>query len=69
MYGLILSVILLFIYMSRLQSFGIPYLTPLSPPYWRDLIQAFLRLPWIKMRSRPEAIHPIDPDHQRDDSQ
>lgn len=69
MYGLILSLILLFFYMSKLQSFGVPYLAPLSPPYWRDIVRGILRLPWKKMRNRPMDIHPIDPDHQKDDNQ
>ncbi|UVI33014.1 spore germination protein [Paenibacillus spongiae] len=69
MYGLILCIILLLFYMSRLKSFGVPYLAPLSPPYMRDILRGYLRLPWSKMRYRPKAIHPIDPDHQGDDNQ
>jgi hypothetical protein len=69
MYGLILSVLVLLFYMSRLQSFGVPYLSPLSPPYLRDILKGYLRLPWNKMVDRPKDLHPTDPDHQKDDNQ
>jgi hypothetical protein len=68
MYGLILGLIMLLFYMSRLQSFGVPYLAPLSPPYIRDILRGYLRLPWSKMRFRPKALHPGDPDHQGEDA-
>ncbi len=68
MYGLILGVILLVIYMSRLQTFGIPYLSPLSPPIFKDLAKTLLRLPWIKIIHRPQDLKTIDSDHQGEDS-
>ncbi|CAG7650454.1 Spore germination protein XA [Paenibacillus solanacearum] len=64
MYGLILGLILLVFYMSRLKSFGIPYFAPLSPPAFRDMTDAYLRVPWNKLRNRPSVLHPTDPDHQ-----
>ncbi|MEI7027717.1 spore germination protein [Paenibacillus sp. y28] len=67
MYGLILGLIALLFYMSKLKSFGVPYLSPLSPPIFKDMLQALMRLPWRKMQNRPEILHPIDPDHQKDD--
>jgi hypothetical protein len=67
MYGLLLSLILLLFYMSRLKSFGVPYLAPLSPFIFKDLFKGFMRLPWSKMRNRPQALHPIDPDHKGKD--
>lgn len=69
MYGLILSMLLLLFYMSRLKSFGIPYLMPISPLNFKDLLKSYLRLPWSKMRSRPAGLEPIDPDHQQEDAQ
>ncbi|RAV21182.1 spore germination protein [Paenibacillus contaminans] len=68
MYGLILGLIMLLFYMSKLRSFGVPYLAPLSPFYMRDAFRGYLRLPWSKMRFRPKPIHPVDPDHQGEDS-
>jgi len=69
MYGLILAMILLLFYMSRIKSFGVPYLTPISPPNFKDMLKAYLRLPWSKMRNRPDGLDPIDPDHQKEDGQ
>lgn len=63
MYGLILAMILLTFYMSRLHSFGVPFLAPLSPPIFKDILSSFLRLPWGKRRTRPETLHTIDSDH------
>ncbi|TDG00962.1 spore germination protein [Paenibacillus piri] len=68
MYGMILSVILLLFYMSKLHSFGVPYMAPFSPLYVKDFIKAYLRLPWKKMVNRPKVLNTIDPDHQGDDS-
>ncbi|MEW9701440.1 spore germination protein [Paenibacillus sp. SI8] len=69
MYGLILGLILLIFHMSRLKSFGIPYLSPLSPPIYKDLLRSFLRFPWSKMQNRPEVLHTGDPDHAGKDAE
>jgi len=67
MYGLILCLILFIAYLSRLHSFGVPYLSPMSPLNLKDLITSYLRIPWARMKTRPGAIHPIDPDHHGDE--
>ncbi|NOV01881.1 spore germination protein [Paenibacillus sp. LMG 31457] len=64
MYGLILGMILLVIHMSRIKSFGIPFLSPLSPPNYKDMFKSFLRFPWVKIVHRPQELHTIDSDHQ-----
>ncbi|WP_239616701.1 spore germination protein [Cohnella mopanensis] len=64
MYGVILSLILFVAYLSRLKSFGVPYLAPLTPLHFKDLIGSYLRLPWYKLRNRPSTLQPNDPDHQ-----
>lgn len=63
MFGLILSLVLLVAYMSRLHSFGVPYFTPLSPLHIKDLAVSYLRVPFAKIRTRPIVLDPIDPDH------
>ncbi|MEF3305891.1 spore germination protein [Paenibacillus sp. GYB003] len=68
MYGLILSLILLLFYMSKLRSFGVPYWSPISPPVFKDILRSYVRLPWDKMKKRPTALQTIDPDHERDDA-
>ncbi|RTE10718.1 spore germination protein [Paenibacillus whitsoniae] len=52
MYGMILGIILFFIYVSQLTSFGIPYLPALSPPRLLEAMKAFIRLPWRLMNKR-----------------
>ncbi|MCS7462309.1 spore germination protein [Paenibacillus doosanensis] len=64
MFGLILSIILLMFYLSKLQSFGVPYLAPISPLHVKDLFKAFMRVPWNHMRTRPQTLDTQDSDHQ-----
>ncbi len=64
MYGVILGIVLFAAYMSRLQSFGVPYTSPFSPMRLKELLPAFIRIPWKHMTNRPSQVHPIDPDHQ-----
>ncbi|GAB6989192.1 spore germination protein [Paenibacillus pini] len=67
MYGLILGCIVLVIYISRLRTFGISYLSPISPFKAPDFIRSILRLPWTKLKNRPSFLDTIDSDHQGDD--
>ncbi|GIO53456.1 spore germination protein [Paenibacillus cineris] len=64
MYGLILGLILLLIYVSRLRTFGESYLAPVSPFRFKDFINSVIRLPWDKVKSRTSFLNPQDPDHQ-----
>jgi len=68
MYGVVLSFILLIGYMSRLTSFGLPFLAPISPPVFRDLIFVIFRLPVNLMKKRQQMLHTIDKDNQGDES-
>ncbi|MFD0672375.1 spore germination protein [Cohnella sp. GCM10027633] len=56
MYGMILGMILLVVYMSRLRSFGVPYLPALSPPRLQDALKSVLSLPWKFMDKRPRFL-------------
>jgi len=67
MYGLILGAVLLIFYLSRLTSFGKPYLAPLSPPIFKDLLPAFFKLPWTRMKQRPAVLHTKDSGERKDD--
>lgn len=60
MYGFILSTIAIVLYLSRLESFGVPYLAPLSPLTWKDFIAAVIRKPWNTINRRPEMLHTKD---------
>lgn len=52
-FGLILGVITLVIHLCTLRSFGVPYLSPVSPMKARDLKDVFIRAPWWKLNTRP----------------
>lgn len=69
MFGFILSILSLVLYLVRLQSFGLPYLWPVSPPSLSGIIQGIVRVPWKyifpyfpkKKRSDPESDPRRDP--------
>jgi spore germination protein len=56
MYGTILFFLLICSHLTRLSSFGVPYVTPISPfraSDWKDL---FVRAPLSIMKRRPEML-------------
>jgi Bacillus/Clostridium GerA spore germination protein. len=55
-YGIIIAFIALVLHLSRLSSFGVPYLTPFAPLYWSDQKDAIMRWPIWAMRKRPRMI-------------
>lgn len=61
MYGFILSIILFVIYLSSIQSFGIPYLAPLSPLNLRQLVVSLLKIPFRWNKRRPDYLHTQKP--------
>ncbi|NHN31502.1 spore germination protein [Paenibacillus agricola] len=67
MYGLIIGLVLLIGYMSSLRSFGVPYMSPLSPPVFKEMARAVFRLPWSQYKERPDELHTIDSDRQGED--
>jgi len=64
MYGVILGVVLFAAYTSRLQSFGVPFMTPYSPLRIKELLSAFLKVPWKHIAKRPSSLATTDSDHQ-----
>lgn len=60
MYGFMLSIVGFALYLSTLESFGVPYLTPLSPPKFREMAAGVLAIPWKKQKRRPSFLHPED---------
>lgn len=52
MYGFILSFLAIVLYLARLESFGVPYLTPLSPLKLKDIWGAIFSVP-LKYRQHP----------------
>ncbi|MCM3782485.1 spore germination protein [Neobacillus mesonae] len=54
MFGIACGIILIYLHLTELHSFGYPYLEPLAPLKTSDLIKdTVVRAPWWKMHSRP----------------
>jgi spore germination protein KA len=54
--GVVLLTIGLLIYMCSLKSFGVPYLSPITPLSGKDMKDSFIRIPLWAMFERPESI-------------
>lgn len=57
MFGFLVSVFTIIIYMANIRSFGLPFLVPLSPLYLSDLKRSLLLMP---RKKRPEMLKPVD---------
>ncbi|WP_018757436.1 spore germination protein [Paenibacillus terrigena] len=55
LFGIISGLMFLLIHMASLRSFGFPYMAPLAPLSYNSLKDIFIRVPWWKMNTRPEA--------------
>lgn len=58
--GILLGLVGMVAHLNGLTSLNQPYLAPVSPFYWRDWIDLFVRGPLHAMRIRPEALHPLN---------
>ncbi|CAG7635952.1 spore germination protein [Paenibacillus allorhizosphaerae] len=67
-YGFMLSVMGLVLYLSTLESFGVPYLAPLSPPKFREMLPALLAKPWKSLKRRPAFLQGDDPTRRGGDT-
>ena len=56
MLGFFIAMLSLVAYLSVLESFGLPYLAPLSPLTSKDLMSAILTKPWAFRKKRPEML-------------
>lgn len=61
LYGFFIGLFTIVLYVSTLKSFGVPYMAPLSPPYFKDMIPAILKKPWRDADNRPEVVRSTDP--------
>ncbi|TCS96650.1 spore germination protein [Hazenella coriacea] len=64
-YGFLLSVFVVLIYLSNLRSFGVSYLAPISPFSFQDFIQGVLRIPIPYIKKRPQMTKSKDTRRQR----
>ncbi|MEF2964238.1 spore germination protein [Paenibacillus sp. M1] len=53
LYGIACALILIYIHLINLNSFGVPYLSPLAPIVKADLNDTLVRAPWHSMNKRP----------------
>ncbi|MGF7048909.1 spore germination protein KA [Paenibacillus sp. DS2015] len=56
LFGMIITTTWILVHLSQLTSFGVPYLTGLSPYSKEDQKDIFVRAPWWKMINRPEGM-------------
>jgi spore germination protein KA len=66
MFGIIILTLELISQLAALRSFGVPYLSPATPPNLRDLKDTFIRVPLWAMKDRPESIGSPDIKRQSD---
>ncbi|MEC2550623.1 spore germination protein [Bacillus tropicus] len=64
--GFICSILLIVIHVANLQSFGLPFLTPYSPPIWKSMLPSTFRIPFTRMNKRPKELHTYDNTRKRD---
>ncbi|GAA3313368.1 hypothetical protein GCM10020331_003330 [Ectobacillus funiculus] len=54
LYGIFMGGFCFFlIYMLKIRSFGVPYLSPMAPANVGDFKDVFVRVPWWSMKNRP----------------
>ncbi|MEH7118117.1 spore germination protein [Neobacillus vireti] len=60
LFGIVLGLLILLTHLSKLRSFGIPYLSPVSPMSMKGLKDVFIRVPWWSMNQRPNQTVKVD---------
>ncbi|MCY9377184.1 spore germination protein [Bacillus sp. T17B1] len=66
-YGLILGIIMMFVHLCSLRSFGVPYMSPLAPFSSQGVKDTLFRVPWWADENRPESVSKQDKVRQGDD--
>lgn len=64
LYGLLLASFGLLVCLANMRSFGVPYLSPVSPFAGYDFLHVLLRWPLPGHRKRATTLHPRDEDRQ-----
>jgi spore germination protein KA len=57
-FGIVFVLMLIFMHLSKLDSFGTPYFAPFAPFKKEDLKDTFIRLPTWKLTTRPTDAKP-----------
>ena len=68
MYLLILGSLYLLVYLSTLQSFGVPYTAPFAPFIPSDMKDSVYRASLLRMSKRPKAIKNVNETRQGEDN-
>ncbi|AZN43699.1 spore germination protein [Paenibacillus albus] len=55
LYGITMATLFLLIHLTNLESFGVPYLSPVAPTERSKLRDIFIRAPWWAMRTQPSG--------------
>jgi len=58
-FGIALILMLIFMHLCKLETFGTPYFAPISPLKLEDLKDSFVRLPFWKLNTRPTDAKPV----------
>ncbi|MCJ8007555.1 spore germination protein [Lederbergia wuyishanensis] len=58
LYGVMVGIIVIFNHMLSLKSFGVPYMSPVSPGNLQGMKDVVIRFPFRWMPRRPEFLHP-----------
>lgn len=56
LYGVALGIFFVLIHIAGLRSFGMPFLSPISPQNLKDMKDTFIRIPWHLMEKRPGQL-------------
>ncbi|HZW81920.1 MAG TPA: spore germination protein, partial [Candidatus Deferrimicrobium sp.] len=59
-FGLTLGAVFYLTHMVSLRSFGVPYMAPVAPWFFKDMRDLFVRLPWWLQVHRPTVYRPQD---------
>lgn len=61
LFGIVLGLTWILVHVTQLTSFGIPYMSGVSPYHGSDNKDIFVRAPWWKMKKRPSWSSKKDP--------
>jgi spore germination protein KA len=56
LFGIMIALMAILFHLCSLRSFGVPYLSPLTPFNLRDMKDSFIRMPWWFMKTRPALV-------------
>lgn len=62
LYGVVIGVIFIFNHMLSLKSFGVPYMSPVTPGNFQGFKDVIIRAPFWWMPKRPTMLHPQNSD-------